>query len=63
MWTAENRRAVVVRSALITPLCLIGAPGAAERATMLTVMLSSNIAASLVTGGVIGLLLSGRREV
>jgi hypothetical protein len=40
----------------------VGAPGAAERATMLTVMLTSNIAASLAGGGVIGLLLSGRRE-
>jgi len=39
----------------------VGAPGAAERATMLTVMLTSNVAASFAGGGVIGLLLSSRR--
>jgi hypothetical protein len=40
----------------------VGAPGAAERATMVTVMLTSNIAASLAGGGFIGLLLSSGRE-
>ncbi|MGE5264807.1 MAG: hypothetical protein ACM3S0_15615 [Acidobacteriota bacterium] len=40
----------------------VGGPGAAERATMLTVLMTGNIAASLAGGAVIGLLLSGRRE-
>lgn len=37
----------------------VGAPGAAERATMVTVLMTGNIAASLAGGAVIGLLLSG----
>jgi hypothetical protein len=41
----------------------VGAPGAAERATMITVVLTGNVAASLAAGDVIGLLLTGRREV
>lgn len=35
----------------------VGAPGAAQRATMLTVMLLSNLSAALVGGAVVGLLL------
>ncbi len=41
----------------------VGAPGAAERATMLTVMLTSNLAASLAAGAVIGWLLARRQRV
>ena len=37
---------------------VVGAPGAAERATMLTVMLSGNLAAALAGGAVIGYLLA-----
>lgn len=40
----------------------VGAPGAAERATMLTVMLTGNVAASVAAGAVIGLLLSGGQD-
>ncbi len=40
----------------------VGAPGAAERATMVTVLLTGSAAASLAAGAVIGLLLSGGPE-
>lgn len=36
---------------------VVGAPGAAERATMLTVMLTGNFAAALVGGGVMSMIL------
>lgn len=37
---------------------VVGAPGAAERATMLTVMFAGNLAAALVGGAVLGILLA-----
>lgn len=40
----------------------VGAPGAAERATMLTVMFTGNAVASLAAGAVIGLVLSRRPD-
>jgi hypothetical protein len=40
---------------------VVGAPGAAERATMLVVMFSSNLAAALAGGAVLGRSLSARR--
>ncbi len=40
----------------------VGAPGAAERATMLTVMLTGNVAASVAAGALIGLLLNSGQE-
>ncbi len=36
----------------------VGAPGAAERATMLTVMMAGNLAAALAGGGILGYQLS-----
>ncbi len=39
---------------------VVGAPGAAQRATMLVVMFSSNLAAALVGGGMVGWLLTRR---
>ena len=36
----------------------VGAPGAAERATMLTVMMAGNLAAALASGGILGYQLS-----
>ena len=36
----------------------VGSPGAAERATMLTVMMAGNLAATFIGGGTIGFLLS-----
>ena len=40
----------------------VGAPGAVQRATMLTVLLIGDVTASLAAGTVIGWFLSGRRE-
>lgn len=40
----------------------VGAPGAAERATMIVVMSLGNLAAALVGGGLLGLILDGRRR-
>ncbi|HJW91522.1 MAG TPA: hypothetical protein VJ436_12840 [Anaerolineales bacterium] len=40
---------------------VVGAPGAAERATMLTVMFSGNLAAALVGGAVIGAVMTKRK--
>lgn len=42
---------------------VVGAPGAAERATMVTVLAFGNMAAALVGGGVMGWLLSARVAV
>lgn len=43
---------------------VVGAPGAAERATMLTVMFTGNFAAALVAGGVMSMmLLSAPRRI
>lgn len=38
----------------------VGGPGAAERATMLTVLFVGNLAAALVAGGVLGVMLGAR---
>ncbi len=40
----------------------VGAPGAAERATMVTVLLTGSIAASFAAGAMMGLILTGRKE-
>ena len=39
---------------------VVGAPGAAQRATMVTVLISGNVSAALVSGGVLGLILAGK---
>jgi hypothetical protein len=41
----------------------VGAPGAVERATMLTVLLTGTLTAALVAGGVMGMLLTSGTEV
>lgn len=40
---------------------VVGAPGAAQRATMVTVLISGNVSAALVGGGVLGLILAGKK--
>ncbi|HEX6386531.1 MAG TPA: hypothetical protein VF177_17810 [Anaerolineae bacterium] len=40
---------------------VVGAPGAAQRATMLVVMFSGNLGAALVGGGLLGIILSNRK--
>ena len=75
MFVSESRQLVVINSALITRLCLIGAlfisallgellfHSLRGHPQMVMVFLLSTLAASLAAGGVIGLLLTGRREV
>lgn len=41
---------------------VVGAPGAAERATMITVLAAGNLGAALVGGGVLGLILYNYKE-
>ena len=40
---------------------VVGAPGAAQRATMVTVLISGNVSAALVGGGVLGLILAWKK--
>ena len=75
MLVSESRQLVVIYSALITPLCLIGAffisallgellfHGLRGYLQIVTVFFVSSLAASLAAGGVVGLLLTDRREV
>jgi hypothetical protein len=41
---------------------VVGAPGAAQRATMVTVLISGNICAALGGGGVLGTILAGKNQ-